>query len=505
MEGYDRNQRRDTHRIFRRGVKDLKDNMPKARGKPPTVVQKGTRPPRPDESLTKAEDEKLAKEGLRRVSIARVDGKEVVQMNFVVTRAGASESEIFTDADRLSMSTFYAGMPPSYAWYRKDSLVRRCINLRANWATKAGFDTVVEPVEEMPKEKWEAFLKDYVGLKEFIDQCNRRVQLDKRLKHILIRKRRDGKAVYQIVWTGKEKATADLPIGEPRKLIPLRSDKVEPLHNDEWDFIGIRYKGQGTKQKPKYAPQDLIYLANDDSDEDLVGLSDIEPILPTLYTRDKIRNEDLPEAVTTLWAPTAVWRINRDSLPEGMDDTAVGDLLKAHVAALKPGKNIATTTQFEEPTIVDVRPDLTKMIEAKRETDREVIQNFEVPRFLVAREEDVNRATADTVVKSFVDGPVSDDQKELKREVEAQWYDRLTEIWLKRNSKLKENEAAKVRVVHQWRALTVTDWLDLMKAITEAYADGMGWISQKKAYEIMQRGTSTPFDLKELEGSPFPR
>jgi hypothetical protein len=478
--------------------------MPKTRGKPPTIVGKSTRPPKTDE-LTKAEDEKLEKEGLRKVSIARVDGKEVVQMNFVATKAGASESETFTDADRLSMSSFYAGMPVSYAWYRKDSLVRRCINLRATWATKAGFDTVIEPVEEISKEKWDAFLKPYDGLKTFIDQCNRRVQLDKRLKHFLIRKRRDGKAVYQIVWTDKEKATVDLPIGEPRKLIPLRSDKVEPLHNADWDFVGIKYKGQGTKDKPKHLAQDLIYIANDDSDEDLVGLSDIEPILPTLYTRDKIRNEDLPEAVTSIWAPVAVWRINRESLPEGMDDAAVGELLKAHVAALKPGKNIATTTQFEEPTIVDVRPDLTKMIEAKRETDREVIQNFEVPRFLVAREEDVNRATADTVTGTFIDGPVAVDQKDLRREVEAQWYDRLTVFWLKRKQLLPENEAPKVRVVHQWRALTTTDYLELMKAISEAYDGGMGWIPQKKAYELMQRGTSTPFDPKELEGSLFPR
>jgi hypothetical protein len=418
-------------------------------------------------------------------------------MGFVATRSGSS-TELYSESDRLSLLSYYAGMPVGYGWWRKDPLVRRCINLRATWATKAGFETILEPTIDIPKDQWEEYLKPYLELKTYIDQCNKKVNLDKRLRNWLIKAKRDGKAVYQIVWTGEKDATTNQPTGDPKALIPLRADRVEPCLDDDWTFLGIKYKGVGSRKQPKYTANELIYICNDDVEEDYVGVSDVEPILPDLYTRDKIRNEDMPEAVTTLWAPVAIWRINRESLPIGMSDADVGILLAAHIAAIKPGKHIATTTQFDPPTIVNINPDLTKMVEVKRDLAREIIQNFEVPRFIVSYEEDVNRATSGNVIKAFVDGPVTDDQRSQKRDIEAQWYDKLTRIWLTRKNLLKEDKPP-VKVIHQANILNFTDFMDLMKTTAIAYNGGMGFVDMEKAYEIMQRGALTEFDPKELQ------
>jgi len=147
------------------------------------------------------------------------------------------------------------------------------------------------------------------------------------------------------------------------------------------------------------------------------------------------------------------------------------------------------------PIVVDMKPDLDKLVNVKHELDFEIIRNLGVPRFLVGYEQEVNKATALEVIGAFIDGPVKDDQRWQKRNVEEQWYGPLTRRWATRNQ--KDPNDLPVRAVHQCRELRYEDWLELMNTVSDAKI--AGWINNKKAFEIMQRGRSTEFDPDEVE------
>ena len=118
-------------------------------------------------------------------------------------------------------------------------------------------------------------------------------------------------------------------------------------------------------------------------------------------------------------------------------------------------------------------------------------------------------------IEVFVDGPITDLQRRLKRQSEAQWYVPLTQLALGRKMtqylprigirkgrvrvyKL-QTEDLPVVVKHQWKEIRTADWLDLFTAAGQVYANGTGPIDQKKFYELMSKGRSTSWDLKELE------
>jgi len=261
----------------------------------------------------------------------------------------------FWESDALAASTSYTGMPTGYRQFREDALVRKCVVTRATWATKAGFDVIIEPIEPILDEKGrrdkkaeETFLKPWQPLKDYLDQCNRVVNMDFKLRNMHIRAKLQGKAVQQIVWA--DKAENGLMQGDPKMLVPLRVDQIVPKTAPDWTFKGIAYKGRGSVQNPAYTADELLYFINEDLDEDKVGLSDVEPILWAVEARQNILQEDIPEAVTALWCATILWLLNRDKLPAGIIDDQVKTLLEAHVAAVaKPAHHYATTTLFEPP------------------------------------------------------------------------------------------------------------------------------------------------------------
>jgi len=394
-------------------------------------------------------------------------------------------------------------MPTGYRQFREDALVRKCVILRATWATKAGFETVLVPKEKFldkegkpDKKAEETFLAGFQPLKEYIDRCNRTVNADFKWRNMLMRAKLQGKAVQQIVYADKsEKGQA---IGDPKMLVPLRSDLVRPKTAPDWTFKGVSYRGRGTVDTPAYTADELLYFINEDLDEDKEGLSDVEPIMWAIEARQRILQDDLPEAVTALWCASILWRLDRSKLPPGTTDADVKKILQDHVAAMaKPAKQSATTTQFENPVVVDMKPDLDKLVNVKHEVDFEIIRNFGVPRFLVGYEQEVNKATAGEVIKAWIDGPVKDDQMWLRRNIEAQWYTPLVNRWLTKNQKMEQDQDPPVRVHHQWRRLTYVDFLELMNTVTVAHGNEK-WITDKKCFEVMQNGETTEFPPEEV-------
>ena len=378
----------------------------------------------------------------------------------------------------------YRGMDKRYRQYRTDSLVRGCINALALWATKEGFDTVIEPIEQnLTPQQEQQVIRKYADLKAYVDAANQRVDLDHVLRAAVIKAKIWGKAGFEIEFDPNTKGPSRLVSLPMLSLFDLR-----PHVDEDWKLQGYWWRGQ----IDFYKPNEILYFVNNALESDYEGLSDIEPILDDLETRGKIRQEDLKEAATTLWAGVAIHSLDVDRLPPGLTQEEVQALIDEHVASLRPGKHIATDNRWSIQ-VVDLKPDLQKLIEVKKELDAEVIGNFQVPKFILNRTEQVNRATSYSQLEAFVDGPISDIQRWIKRTVESQWYDQLTRAFLK----VPDGQELPVRVRHRWREIRTTDFFQLLDAVSKAFADGV--VDKVKAYELLRDGPSARFDPTELE------
>jgi hypothetical protein len=378
----------------------------------------------------------------------------------------------------------YKGMEKHYRAYRMDAIVRGCINALAYWSTKESFDTVVEAVgENLTPVQQQTIIDQNLPLKQWIDKINLRVDLDHALRNAIIKAKIYGKAGFEIELNQKK---------EPNRLISLPLLTIFDLRpdvNQDWELEGFWWRGQ----KDFYAPGELLYFTNNSLESDYEGISDIEPVLDDVETRAKIRIEDLKEAATTLWAGIAIHSLDVDRLPAGLTDADVQALIDAHIASLRPGKHVATDNRWTIQ-VIDLKPDLQSLVAVKNDLDQEIIGNFQVPKFILNRTEQVNRATSYTQLESFVDGPITDIQRWIQRAVEQQWYTPLTRFYLK----VPEGQDPPVRVRHRWREIRTTDFFALLAAVAAAYDGGLGVIDKPKAYEIMRDGPSAKFDPAEL-------
>jgi len=373
-----------------------------------------------------------------------------------------------TDPD----TTAYASMHKYYRAYRRDSLVRGCINTLAFFSTNKGFETVLEPPVEMDEEKANAYTEGYKQVKDEIDKANKHVNLDKILFSAVVKSKVFGKCGFEIY-----------PADATQKrfnLLPLDSTRLDPILSDKWALESFSYESN----PDFYSPDQVLYFADLQLEADLQGLSSVEPILGASEARQKILHEDLPEAAETLWA--GVGSVQVDTT--GMNSTDAEDAVASIQTEWAPGKWVFHN-QKVTVTVADMKPDLDKLRNTIRDYDREIIGNFQVPRFLLAREEQVNRATAYAELEAFVSGPVAAIQHDLKRMIESQWYDMLA----RKSLGLGPKAELPILVKHNWRKISTADYVELFSAVSQAYAQGMGWINQEKAYEI------AGFDPKELE------
>lgn len=379
----------------------------------------------------------------------------------------------------------YKGMEKHYREYRRDSLVRGCINALAYWATKEGFDTVLEPVGEgLTPDQQQQIIADNLPLKQYIDRINLQVRLKHVLRVAIIKAKIYGKAGFEIELNAKQ---------EPGRLIslPLLSlFDLRPDVDEDWVLQGFWWRGQ----KDFYKPGELLYFTNNSLESDYEGISDIEPILDDLETRAKIRTEDFKEGATTLWAGIAIHSLDVDRLPAGLTDADIQNLIDTHIASLRPGKHVATDNRWTIQ-VIDLKPDLENLVKVKDSIDQEIIGNFQVPKFIINRTEAVNRATSYSQLEAFVDGPITDVQTWEGETVEEQWYTPLTRAFLK----TPEGQYPLVRVRHRWREIRTSDFFALITAVATAYDGGLGYIDKEKAYELMRDGPSARFDPAELE------
>jgi len=368
-------------------------------------------------------------------------------------------------------STAYAGMHKYYREYRRDSLVRGCIDVLAFFATGKGFDVAVEPIDpdEDPGK--------YEDLKAYVNEMNRRVNLDGILRQVVIKAKIYGKAAFEVV--------RDERTGEPQELLPLDSTKIQPEIDEEtWQLKSFKYG----PESGFYRPDEVLYFANNVLEADLEGLSDIEPIMDALDTRRSLLGEALKEAAKVLWAGIGIHILDTS----GKSDEEAKAIIDEYVRNVKPGKHLVTNHKATVQ-VVDLKPDLEKLIAELEYLDQEIMGNFRVPRFLIGREKQFNRATAYAELEAFVNGPIADIQRWLRREVERQWYTPLARLYLK----LKPEDPLPVKVKHKWNPISTTDFTELAEAVAKLYAQGLGVITRKKGYEMLGLD---PAELEEAEG-----
>jgi hypothetical protein len=298
-----------------------------------------------------------------------------------------------------------------------------------------------------------------------------------------------GKAGFEIEFQKRDLVWAQG--NEPVALRSLKSTLLVPeVDLDKWQLTGFEYDG-----KPGFYKDDqVLFFVRGEVEDDWQGRSDIEPILTESTLDDRVMREDLMEGVTTLWAGIGTVLLDLEKAAKaGIKDDADIDKIEEKMRdEIRPGKWIISDDLWKFD-VHDIKPDLTQLLNVSDKLERRVLGSFMVPRFLLNIEKELNRATAYTELEAFVGGPVTDDQRWLKRIVESQWYDRLTRQFLQ----LKPDDRLPVRVVHRWRQIRVEEWLNLLEVAIKGYGEGLGPLRRQKFYELMRDGKATSFDPKE--------
>jgi len=402
----------------------------------------------------------------------------------------------------------YEGMNNFYKEYRRNWLVRRGINVLAFWVTKEGFDTELEltkPPKDMTDEQEQSLLTPYEGLKDYVDDINKIVNADEAWRIATIKRPIYGHVAFEI----------DGGITNPKRLISLDSAQIQPLIDNTWTLKGYSYQGKGSLTQPFYSPDEVLYFTLNDLEGDLQGLSDVEPILTACELHDKIVREDLTEALTIIWAGIALYLFDRNKMPNVTDQT-VQTIIDNFVDQIKPGKSIVAENVWSA-TVVDIKPDLEKMLSVLDAQERAIAGGLGVPRDMLAlKTEGWSRANAYADLEMFVDGAVADAQRTLKRQIEAQWYEPLirsrlgfqqgkyklikigSQYRLYKNPRFRGAELP-VSLKHVWREPRTADWYELLKSVSIAYNGGAGWISTEKAWEVMMKGKSADFSQEAYD------
>jgi len=388
----------------------------------------------------------------------------------------------------------YTYMTPFYREYRRNWLVRRAVNTLAFWTTKEGFDTELELVKPPPNiddTQEEKLLESYQPAKDYIDDINKTVGADDAWRTAQVKRSIHGHSAFEIVGT----------ISNPERLLPLDSTQIEPLINNDWILKGYSYEGKGSLTQPFYQPEEVLYFTLNDFEGDMKGLSDIEPIVADCDLYDKIVREDLTEALTVLWAGIVLYLLDRSKLGNTTDAT-VQSIIDDFVAQIKPGKSLATENVWSAQ-VVDVHPDLTQILGVVDNIERSIVGALGVPRYMLnLKVEGWSRANAYAELEAFVDSAVTDSQRTLRRQIEAQWYLPMLQSQLGKKQAMAaflkllrrgQKVQLPVKLNHVWRETRTADWLELFRSVTQAYNGGMGWISTEKAYEIMTKGKSADF------------
>ena len=365
-------------------------------------------------------------------------------------------------ADR---SEQYGAMDAYYAEYRRDSLTRNSINALAYFSTTKGFDAVIDLINPgtLDEEQVSKELESFSEFQDYIDKKNQDVGLDNILNIGITKNKIYGWTGFEFV---KDKS------GEVVQLLPRETERSNkgwgmgliPLQNRvTGELEGFSYAGSKDKV---FEANEILWFTNNGLEYDFSGISDIEPIFDQLGTRRYIMNEAFKETSKAMWAPYQILTLDTGRADEG----EAKQMLNEIASQLKPGKALVVNQDIKAK-VIDQKPAVDKLVAVLDAVDMDIIGNFRVPRFLLGREKQFNRATAFAEGALFLQGPIADIQKYVAREVERQWYYMLTVQYFKKRG-VKEQDI-KVKVKHQWNPITMNDWVEQAQTWVQLFTSGI--------------------------------
>jgi len=331
-----------------------------------------------------------------------------------------------------------------WEYYKSTGVLRKCINMVANFTTRAGFETTVRCLNEKDDPEKE----EYQNVKRQIDELNRVVNMDEVLKITQLKRQIYGNAGWQIDGTKLLKT---------RRLIPLHSAYIYPQLDTKGDFTHIKYayvKGNVIKTDR------LLYFVNDQIENSVSALNGVSAIR-SIERNIKIKKNlerDLLYAARSLWAPIVIYSADMRGLTPSEQSTLKTDLKED----LRPGAIVVTNRQVES-NVVQYNPDLNNLIRAMEKQDEEIIGNFGIPKALLSREKTMARATLEFSIRAFYESTIAAEQMYLKRQLERQWYDPIVE---------ELGYADKIRIRHEWKPI-LDPQSDLIIALVRAYDAGV--------------------------------
>jgi len=365
----------------------------------------------------------------------------------------------------------YLSTAKYWNYYKSTGVLRKCVNMIANFTTRAGFETTIKCLDEDDNPD----KPEYMEVKRKIDEINRRVNLDDVLRRTQIKRFLYGNAGWEIVISGKP----DIIV---QSLNPLTSSYIYPQVNDAGIFTGIKYHTARDDFIPSNRLLYFSYDALNNSASSLVGVSAVRAIERNIKIKKNLER-DLLYASRSLWAPIVIYEADT----RGLSATEKSALFASLKTDLKPGA-IVIANRAVVPHVTQFSPDLNNLIRAIDKQDEEIIGAFGIPKALLSREKTIARATLEFSLRAFYESTIAGEQKFLQREIERQLYDPIVKTL---------GYADKIRIRHEWRPILDPE-SKLIAALVNAFDKGvinaeeffrrLGWELDRVTEEKPQRG-----------------
>lgn len=293
-----------------------------------------------------------------------------------------------------STSIDYRGLNVFWAEYRRESLVRQCLNILAYFTVHTGFRVSVRG-------------RRTSNFAKYVEQKLIDINLSDAIYVGLIGKKIWGHFGFEIVRTAKKEIVQLLPLFPPERLVPvIDANNV---------LTGFEFTPSGASSPIKYKPNEILYFIETSFDSGMGGLSAIEPIVNPCALKRELY-DDLREAAKRLWAPIGVFSMDTTALKTAKE---VENALNEFKDQMEPGKPVVTN-QSVTGQFFNAMPDVERIVRAIEKVDEEIMGNFGIPKALVARERTMNRATLEYSLQALYQSQVEGLQQYMAREIQLQ-------------------------------------------------------------------------------------
>ncbi|MCL1977609.1 MAG: phage portal protein [Candidatus Bathyarchaeota archaeon] len=392
-----------------------------------------------------------------------------------------------SDEDKLSAHfDKFNGLPDELKYYKTVPMLRRCIDILAGYVASAGgFDTVLEPAFSLEEQQKDVYLQKYSHVKAYVDEINKKVNLDHILFVACVKMCLYGKAGFKKVLdsTGVPCRLHVLPVAnsDHQELQPVLNELSKELEG---------FKIQSSDGAIEYKVSDVLYFVNTDLSGNWQGISDLDELVPvciiyqimqqsTPYMLKRMRNPYVVASVDTSGRMFSEENVEKEK-------DALQKQLKALAEGIDSGSNVVTNNKVALE-MVQLKIDLKAFMDYDDKQEAKIISYFGIPRFLV-NEPNVNRATAETEFTAFVEGTVAVKQRYIKRVLESEtWYDMLVRKCLG----LSDEMVLPVKIKHVWRDIDMGNVKEKVDAAVALYGNGLGILGEHPDLAMKTAGLYT--------------